>query len=67
MAFPSDPPHEKIALLYMSRCGTWYVHSHRLYATVDEARQAAEKFLPVNTPVAFAPITAAMLIRELVQ
>jgi hypothetical protein len=67
MVSPFDPPHEKFVLLYMPRCNSWYVHSHKLYSSFDEAREAAEKFLPVGTPIAIAPLAAVILKRELVR
>lgn len=45
----------KIVLFYLPPCGNWYVHSHKLYDTGDEAFEAAKKFLVPGTK--FAPVT----------
>lgn len=45
------------ALLYQPPCGQWYVHSHKMYPTIDAADAAAEKFLHTETPRVVVPIT----------
>lgn len=47
----------KFILFYQPPCGTWYVHSHKLYATEAAAEAAAAKFLPPDTPISVAPIS----------
>jgi hypothetical protein len=36
-------------LFYFPPCGKWYVHSHKIYESLAEAKEAAEKFLHPGT------------------
>ncbi len=47
----------KYILLYKPPCGVWYVHSHKLYDSVEAARRAAIKFLHSDTPVYILPFS----------
>lgn len=42
----------KFILFYKPPCGNWYVHSHKLYPSVDAAYEAAKKFLHPDIPIA---------------
>lgn len=42
---------EKYILIYKPPCGTWYVHSHKLYDSPEDLVIAAKKFLSPGTPV----------------
>ncbi len=37
-------------LLYQPPCGQWYVHSHKIYPTIDKANAAIERFISLGTP-----------------
>lgn len=43
---------DQFALFYKPPCGRWYVHSHKLYPSVEAAEQAARAFLHFTTPFA---------------
>lgn len=49
----------KFVLFYQPPCGTWYVHSHKLYDTEADAIEAAKKFLCANTPIYTMPVPVA--------
>lgn len=53
-------------LLYKPPCGKWYVHSHKLYMTVDDAYKAVCKFLHKGTPFQIIDISKLLRI-ELMQ
>lgn len=52
----------KYALLYQPPCGAWYVHSHKLYDSPEQADEAAGRFLHHTTPRAVVPIDLAALV-----
>jgi hypothetical protein len=43
-------------LFYQPPCGKWYVHSHKIYGSVQDAFTAAEKFLSSGTPISIIAI-----------
>ncbi len=45
-------------LLYMPPCGEWYVHSHKLYTSVEQARDKAAKFLTPGTRIRIVELDA---------
>lgn len=57
----------RFALLYRAPCGVWYVYSHKLYDVVDDAREAAGKFLTPGTPIAIMPVVVDPAAIEFVQ
>ena len=48
-------------LLYLPPCGVWYVHSHKLYDSPDDARGGARRFLPQGTEYAIIAIDVSVL------
>lgn len=44
------------ALLYKPPCGEWYVHSHKLYDSREQAREKASKFLEPGVPIAIVEV-----------
>jgi len=50
-----------IALFYKPPCGQWYVHSHKLYSSYQEAKEAAAKFLHPETPICCLAINEDVL------
>jgi hypothetical protein len=51
----------KFILMYKPPCGLWYVHSHKLYDTEDQGRDAARRFLSPGTEYKLVPIDVEAL------
>lgn len=50
-------------LFYKPPCGSWYVHSHKLYDTPEQARDSAKRFLHPDTEIAVHGISESVLDR----
>lgn len=53
----------KYVLFYLPPCGAWYVHSHKLYDSEEEARDAARRFLRPGTSITVSPVSPETLNR----
>lgn len=52
---------DQFILFYQPPCGNWYVHSHKLYSSVEAGKTGAQKFLPSGTRIAVVPADIALI------